>query len=158
MPNLAESIAPRTAASFEVRSEELRVHTRLRVQLLDITDDIQERVHKSGIQDGIVVVNSLHTTLALFINEHQEALFTDMLFFLEQQVERHTYWKHNDPHFSDCDRANADAHLRAMLLGHSLALPLRDGKLVLGTFQSTILAELDGPQARKLQLQILGSA
>ena len=45
-----------------------------------------------------------------------------------------------------------------MLLGHSLALPLREGKLLLGTFQRTILAELDGPQARKLQLQIMGSA
>lgn len=158
MPNIAESIAPRAAASFEVRSEELTVHTRMRVQLLDITDEIYERVHNSGIRDGIVVVNSLHTTLALFINEHQEALFTDMLVFLERQVERHTYWRHNDPHFSDCDRANADAHLRAMLLGHSLTLPLREGELVLGTFQKAILAELDGPQARKLQLQIMGSA
>ena len=158
MPNLAASPAPRGASSFNVRSEELRVHTRMRVQLLDITDQINERIYDSGIQEGIVVVNSLHTTLGLFLNEFQEALVADMLVFLEQQADRHTYWRHNDPHFSDCDRSNADAHLRAMLLGHSLALPLREGKLVLGTFQKAILAELDGPRSRNLQLQIMGSA
>ena len=68
-----------------------------------------------------------------------------------------TYWKHNDPRFSDCDRSNADAHLRALLLGHNLVLPIENGELRLGRFQSLILAELDGPRRRSLQLQILGS-
>jgi secondary thiamine-phosphate synthase enzyme len=108
-------------------------------------------------RDGLAVVSSLHTTLALFINEFQGALLDDIRTFLEESVVRDRYYKHNDPAHSDCDRSNADAHLRAMLLGHSLALPVRDGELLLGTYQSVILAELDGPPDRSLQLQILGT-
>ena len=103
------------------------------------------------------LVTSLHTTLALFINEYQAALLEDIRTFLEESVVRERYYKHNDPAHSDCDRSNADAHLRALLLGHHLVLPIRNGELLLGAFQSVILAELDGPRERALQVQILGT-
>ncbi|MBI2956554.1 MAG: YjbQ family protein [Acidobacteria bacterium] len=135
----------------------LTLSTRERVELLNLTELLAERVRSSGVRQGIALVNSLHTTLALFINEFQPALLDDIRHFLEQTVVRGQYYKHNDPNFSDCDRLNADAHLRAMLLGHNLALQVHDGKLVLGQFQSVILAELDGPRDRALQFQILGT-
>ncbi|MBI4465869.1 MAG: YjbQ family protein [Acidobacteria bacterium] len=141
---------------FRLRAETLTVPTRERVELINITDQLAARVRASGVRQGLALVNSLHTTLALFINEFQPALLEDIRAFLEQVVLRDRYYKHNDPVFSDCDRLNADAHLRAMLLGHSLALPIQNGELVLGTFQSVILAELDGPRERALQLHILG--
>ena len=151
-----ENVVSGVFSVFQVRSETLSIVTSERVQLLDITPRVAECVRKSGVRNGIALISSLHTTLALFINEFQEALLDDIRTFLEQMVVQGSYWKHNDPQFSDCDRANADAHLRAMLLGHSLALPVQDGELVLGTFQSIILAELDGPRERALQVQILG--
>lgn len=143
---------------FRLRAETLTVATRERVELINITDRLAAQVRSSGVRHGIALVNSLHTTLALFINEFQPALLEDMRNFLEQVVVRGQYYKHNDPVFSDCDRSNADAHLRAMLLGHSLALQVQDGELALGTFQAVILAELDGPRERSLQVQVLGTA
>ena len=156
MENRVGSRARRVSSNFHVRAETLSISTQERVQLLYITPRVAEWVRQSGVRNGIALVNSLHTTLALFINEFEEALLDDIRTFLEQMVVQGSYWKHNDPQFSDCERSNADAHLRAMLLGHSLALPVEDGELVLGTFQSIILAELDGPRERALQVQILG--
>lgn len=65
---------------------------------------------------------------------------------------------HNDPDHSDCDRMNADSHLRAMLLGHSLTLQISGGELVLGQWQRILAAELDGPRARTLRIQAFGVA
>jgi secondary thiamine-phosphate synthase enzyme len=141
---------------FQIRSETLKIVTRERVELLDITPRVAEFVRDSDVRNGIATVNSRHTTLALFVNEFQEALLDDVRAFLEQLVSRNNHWKHNDPRFSDCERANADGHLRAMLLGHGLTLPVREQELVLGAFQAIILAELDGPRERTLEVQVLG--
>ena len=65
---------------------------------------------------------------------------------------------HNDPQHSDCDRVNADAHLRAMLLGHSLTLQVSGGEPVLGQWQRVLVAELDGPRSRTLRVQVMGIA
>ena len=70
----------------------------------------------------------------------------DIKTFLEHIVARDAEWLHNDPAHSDCDRMNADSHLRAMLLGHSLTLQVSGGELVLGQWQRVLMAELDGPR------------
>jgi secondary thiamine-phosphate synthase enzyme len=101
-------------------------------------------------------VQSLHTTTAVFINEFQQALLEDIKSFLEKLVGRIEYWRHNDPKVSECNRKNADSHLRAMVLGHTISVPVRDGELALGTWQSVILAELDGPRDRAIHVQVLG--
>ena len=71
-------------------------------------------------------------------------------------VDADARWMHNDPAHSDCDRANADSHLRALLLGHTLSLQVSGGEVVLGQWQRILMAELDGPRARSLRIQILG--
>ena len=76
--------------------------------------------------------------------------------FLEHVVAHDAEWMHNDPVHSDCDRMNADSHLRAMLLGHSLTLQVSGGEVVLGQWQRILMAELDGPRARSLRIQIFG--
>jgi secondary thiamine-phosphate synthase enzyme len=140
-----------------VHADLMSLRTDERLQLVDITPRIEARVRSSEVTEGIALVTSMHTTLALFINECQEALLHDIRTFLDELVVRDRDWRHNDPRYSDCDRQNADAHLRAALLGHSIALPVRDGRLALGTFQSVIAAELDGPRTRSLHVQVLGS-
>ena len=62
----------------------------------------------------------------------------------------------DDPEFSDCDRHNADSHLRIVVLGHSVSVPIDSGELVLGRWQSVILTEFDGPNERKVFLQVFG--
>lgn len=127
-----------------------------RLELINITRDINEVIRKQGVKSGLTLIQTMHTTSAVFINEFQQALLDDMKSLLEKIVGRFDYWRHNDPQHSDCDRHNADAHLRAMMLGHTLSLPVRNGALVLGYWQSVIFAELDGPRERTLQVQILG--
>ncbi len=130
--------------------------TQERYQLINITDRINEIVRKSGIRDGMVHLQSLHTTTAVFLNEWQDALIHDVGTFLDQVVGRHLPWRHNDPLFSDCERKNADSHLKGMLLGQTLTLQVRNSTVLLGTWQSIILAELDGPRSRSMSVQVVG--
>ncbi len=127
-----------------------------RMQLMNITDRVNEIVRKSGIREGIVHLQSLHTTTALFINEWQDALLHDVGSFLEQFVPREHPWRHNNPEYSDCERANADSHLRGMIMGQALCLQVRNASVLLGTWQSIIFAEFDGPRSRTLSVQVSG--
>jgi secondary thiamine-phosphate synthase enzyme len=103
-----------------------------------------------------VHLQSLHTTTAIFINEWQDALLHDVRTFLEKIVAREDYYRHNDPEFSDCERCNADSHMRGMLMGQTLCLQVRNASVLLGTWQSIILAEFDGPRNRSLAIQVSG--
>jgi secondary thiamine-phosphate synthase enzyme len=127
-----------------------------RMQLMNITDRINEVVRKSGVRDGLVNLQSLHTTTALFLSEWQDALVHDAKVFFEQVVEREQYYRHNDPEFSDCERKNADSHMRGMLMGQTLSLQVRNSAILLGTWQSIILAEFDGPRSRSVAVQVQG--
>ncbi len=144
------------SGNFAVRAETLTVQTQERVELTDITDRVLEVVRASGVREGIVSVWSMHTTFAVFMNEAQRALHADIKRLLETMVDRDADWMHNDPQHSDCDRFNADAHLRAMLLGHSLTLQVGGGEAVLGQWQRVLVAELDGPRSRTLRVQVMG--
>jgi secondary thiamine-phosphate synthase enzyme len=157
-PAKAPRLMPETrpTAALQLYLETLVYKTRERLELINITRDLNEIVKKHGMKAGMVIVQSLHTTTAVFINEFQQALLDDMKSFLERLVGRFDYWRHNDPRISECDRKNADSHLRAMLLGHTLSLPVRNGSIALGGWQSVILAELDGPRERAIQIQVLG--
>ena len=147
-----------TAGQVRVHAEPLPIQTGKRIELVDITDLVMERVRQSGVREGFASLWSLHTTCALIINEAQQALHADILRVLEEVVDRDAEWLHNDPRHSDCDRMNADSHLRAMLLGHSVTLQISGGEPVLGQWQRVIVAEMDGPRARTVRLQVMGLA
>jgi secondary thiamine-phosphate synthase enzyme len=151
-------VAGASAGGLRIHSETFVVQTDQRIELHDLTERVMELVRRVGVREGIVSLWSMHTTCALFINEYQAALLADIKQFLEEMVARDAEWKHNDPEHSDCDRMNADSHLRALLLGHSLTLQISGGDLVLGQWQRLLMAELDGPRARTLRVQVLGLA
>lgn len=125
-------------------------------ELINATDRINEIVRKSGVRNGTVHLQSLHTTACLFVNEWQDALLHDIRTLLEQFVGRNTSWRHDDPAYSDCERQNAVSHLRGLFLDHSVSLQVRNEKILLGTWQSIILAELDGPRNRSVSVQVMG--
>ena len=150
-------------ADQNVPSPQYKVYNRIidwiskeRMELANVTDRINEVVRKSGVKDGIVHLQTLHTTTAVFINEWQDALLHDVKGFFEKVVDREDYYRHNDPEFSDCERQNADAHMRGMLMGQTLCLQVRNASVLLGTWQSIILAEFDGPRNRTLAVQVSG--
>jgi secondary thiamine-phosphate synthase enzyme len=138
-----EEVASATAGGLTIHGETIIIQTDQRLELVDLTN-------------RLVSLWSMHTTCALFINEFQTALLSDIKRFLEQMVARDAEWRHNNPEHSDCDRMNADSHLRALLLGHNLTLQVSGGEIVLGQWQRILMAELDGPRARSLRIQIWG--
>ena len=155
-----ETPVPKTtsakAGGFAVVAETIDVDTTDRLELVDLTDTVMAFVRRSGIQEGLISLWSMHTTCTVFINESQAALEVDIKAFLETTVSRAKYYRHNDPEHSDCDRQNADAHLRAMLLGHSITLQVSGGELVVGRWQRVICGEMDGPRTRTIRAQVLG--
>ncbi len=151
-------VSTATAGGLTIHGETIVVQTNQRIDVVDLTDTVMDLVRKNRVREGLVSLWSLHTTCALFINEFQTALLADIKRFLEQMVARDADWMHNDPEHSDCDRFNADSHLRAMLLGHSLTLQISNGDVVLGQWQRILMAELDGPRARTLRIQVWGVA
>jgi secondary thiamine-phosphate synthase enzyme len=150
------NVASVTAGGLVIHGENFVIDTHDRIELVDLTDRAMEYVRRTEIREGMLALWSMHTTCALFINESQRALLDDIKRFLEDVVAQDRYYRHNDPEHSDCDRMNADSHLRAMLLGHSLTLQITGREIVLGQWQRILMAELDGPRARTLRVQVLG--
>ena len=151
-----EEVATASVGGLTIHGETLIISTDQRIELVDLTNKVMEFVRRFNMREGLVSLWSMHTTCSLFINEFQSALLTDIRRFLEQMVARDAEWMHNNPEHSDCDRMNADSHLRAVLLGHHVTLQVSGGEVVLGQWQRILMAELDGPRARSLRIQIFG--
>ena len=148
----------RRSGTLIVYAETLTLESTDRIELVDLSERIGDVVRASGVKEGLASVWSLHTTCGVFINEAQTALHADIKQFLELTVARDGNWLHNDPRHSDCDRNNADSHLRAIVLGHGLTLQITGGELVLGQWQRVLAAELDGPRTRTVRVQVQGVA
>lgn len=146
----------KVTGQYHVASTLVTIQTEEREELHNLTSIVRDFVKSSGIRDGLVNISSLHTTTAVFVNEWQDALIHDFKSYLANAISRDAYYRHNDPAWSDCDRHNADSHLRSLMLGISLSLQLAGGDLVLGEWQSIIMAELDGPRERSIRLQVMG--
>ena len=136
-------------ASFTLASEE-------GTEVSDITKLVRDIVQNSPVTTGIALINTLHTTCALFVNEFQAALIEDLKGLVERLVPERGGYRHDDPRYSDCERGNGHSHLRAALLGRSVAVGVNNGELTLGRFQSIIFAEFDGPRKREIHVQLIG--
>ena len=147
-----------TTATTGVHVRRIEVQTSKRMEIHDLTAIVQDMVRGTGVTAGLVTVSTMHTTTAVFVNEPQSALLDDVQDMLERLVPRGEEWKHNDPRYSDCDRHNADAHLRAIMLGSSVTLQVAEGALTMGQWQRVLMAELDGPRKRGLVLQVLAAS
>ncbi|WP_148688946.1 MULTISPECIES: secondary thiamine-phosphate synthase enzyme YjbQ [unclassified Methanopyrus] len=136
--------------SLSVYQAELRIKSERRVQVIDVTDQVKEKVKESGVKEGIAHVYSRHTTATVVVNEPESGLLRDIVNKLEELVPQDAGYEH------DRIDNNADAHLRAILLGNSVTIPVSDGDLVLGTWQSVLFVELDGPRSRRLLVTVVG--
>ena len=127
---------------------ELSVRTRKAQEMLDITERVSEVVRQSGVNDGICLVYVPHATAAVVINENADPnVCEDILEALARLIPEGR-WRH--------DRVdnNAAAHIKATILGPSEAVPIRGGRLGLGTWQSLMLVELDGPRNRTVIVEV----
>lgn len=121
------------------------------MDVIDITDKVDRALRECGVDDGVLLVYSLHTTTGLAINEADSALINDILGLLQRIVPQGAGYQH------DRGDGNAHAHLRATLLGNSLMIPIEKGKLVMGTWQRMLFFEFDGPRRRKVIVKALAN-
>ncbi|WP_394326481.1 secondary thiamine-phosphate synthase enzyme YjbQ [Pyrococcus kukulkanii] len=126
----------------------VRVTTSKEVEIIDITEKVREIVRKSGVEDGIVVVFTRHTTAGIIINENESGLISDLEKTLEKLIPKGTGYSH------DRIDNNAHSHLRAIILGSSVVIPVENGRLALGTWQSVLFVELDGPRTREIYVKV----
>lgn len=121
---------------------ELRLRTAQKRELVDITEQVAAAVAKSGLAEGLCNVYVAHATAAIVVNENDDPnVCVDMLDALDRLVPA-GIWRH------DRVDGNAASHIQAAILGPGETIPVRDGKLCLGTWQAVMLAELDGPRER----------
>ena len=141
-----------------VISKSLSIDSSSKFQIMDITQDIMKILNEinenrddSKISNGIVNIFSKHSTTAICVNENENGLLNDFEKALKSLI------KENDKYKHDCIDNNASSHLRAFLLGSSETLPIVDGRLDLGTWQSVFFVELDGPRrGRTIDLTFIG--
>ncbi len=141
---------------MKIFHDTFQIMTKQRLEFQDITKRVRDCLKGHDIHDGQVILRSLHTTVALFINEFQDALVEDMKAFVGRLVPERSGYRHDDPRYSDCERGNADSHLRSALLNQTVAVPVAGGEMLLGRWQSIIMAELDGPRERTFQVHFMG--
>ncbi|WP_100903123.1 secondary thiamine-phosphate synthase enzyme YjbQ [Nostoc flagelliforme] len=137
----------------------IEIETELKINIHNITSQIQDFLTSTSIKNGQILVFSRHTTTALAINEDEVRLLEDIKVFLQKLAPESARYLHNDLHLRDVpedEPINAHSHLMAMMLTTSEIIPIVDGKLALGTWQSVLFFELDGPRKRTIFFQIYG--
>jgi secondary thiamine-phosphate synthase enzyme len=144
-----------------VHIERLSYTTARAPGFIDVTDDVQEVLARSGVQHGFVVVFSRHTTAAIRINEAEPLLLEDMEAMLARIAPPNVYYRHNDltirtVNLVEDEDMNGHSHCQHLLMGASEAIPCADGDLLLGTWQRVFLVELDCPREREVIVQIVG--
>ncbi|MEB3279777.1 MAG: secondary thiamine-phosphate synthase enzyme YjbQ [Lyngbya sp.] len=137
----------------------ISVETQPGIGIYNITPEIITRLESSQITNGQVLVFSRHTTTALAINEDEKRLLEDLKVHLKTLAPPDAKYLHNDLHLRDVppdEPINAHSHLMAIMLSTSEVIPVVEGKLGLGTWQSVLFLELDGPRTRSVSIQIMG--
>ena len=126
----------------------IKVRSHQREELVEFTDEVQQRLSDSGQQEGIVVLYVQHTTAGLTINENADPdVPRDMLLALRTLIPQHGMgFRHGEE--------NSDAHIKASLVGSTATIPFSDGKLLLGRWQGIFLCEFDGGRERKVVMMI----
>jgi secondary thiamine-phosphate synthase enzyme len=145
---------------MQIINEIIDLETDSSIGFYNITPLIEKVLTQTAIQNGQVFVFSRHTTTALTINEYEERLLEDLKVYLRKLAPESEKYLHNDlhlrPNIPPDEPINAHSHLMAMTLSTSEIIPIIDGKLGLGTWQSVLFCELDGPRKRTLLIQICG--
>jgi secondary thiamine-phosphate synthase enzyme len=130
--------------------KELSFSTKKHREVVDMTSTIVRTVQESGIDNGLLLVQLPHATASLILNEAEGGLVQDLMNKVEELVPMHGGYLH------DRIDDNAHAHIKAAIIGSSRALPIVDGEIVRGTWQSFLVLEEDGPRTRRLALLAIG--
>lgn len=129
--------------------------TRKRQEIIDITDEIERQLARSGIREGYALVSAMHISASVFVNDHESGLWKDILAWLEGTI---APWDPARYRHNETGEDNAAAHLWSLTLGHEVIVPVTEGKLDLGPWQRVFYGEWDGQRRKRVVVKILGEA
>ncbi|HPC38521.1 MAG TPA: secondary thiamine-phosphate synthase enzyme YjbQ [Exilispira sp.] len=132
--------------------KELWFNTKKREELIHITDEVQKAVFESGVKDGFCLVNAMHITASVFINDNESGLHQDYLRWLNQIV---PYVPEKYLH-NRTGEDNADAHIKRQIMGREVVVAITDGKLDLGPWERIFYGEFDGQRPKRVLIKIIG--
>lgn len=132
--------------------KELWFNTPTRRQMVHITPEIQNCVRESGIQEGMVLVNAMHITASVFINDNESGLHADYERWLEKLAPEKPYDQYDHNGYED----NADAHLKRTVMGREVVVAITNGELDLGPWEAIFYGEFDGKRKKRVLVKIIG--
>jgi secondary thiamine-phosphate synthase enzyme len=151
--------APRRTTSAR-RHLRIRVTTTRPTEFIDLTDRLHRFIAEAGVCFGMLNVQTLHTTTAVVVNEHEPLLLADFHTLLEAAAPGDGTYRHDDTtirtvNVTDAERPNGHAHCRALLLPSTACLNVIDGRVLLGRWQRVFFVELDGPREREISVLVM---
>ena len=132
--------------------KELWFDTNSRRQFINITSDVQKTINESGIKEGMVLVNPMHITSSVFINDDEEGLKRDFERFLEKLAPEKPYDQYDHNGYED----NADAHIKRTIMGREVVCAITEGKLDFGPWEQIFYGEFDGMRKKRVLIKIIG--
>ena len=132
------------------------IRTKRRLEVIDVTRQVRSLVAQSGVREGIVNVWLGHTTAGVTVNEADPDLWEDLLETLSRLVPPDAHYRHNAKYAGFSREQNAHAHIISMVMQPEVTIPVSKGDLMLGTWQSVLLVELDGPRTRRVVVTVVG--
>jgi secondary thiamine-phosphate synthase enzyme len=133
--------------------KELIFNTKNRIDFINITDDVQQAIDESQIKEGLCLVNAMHITASVFINDNEYGLHNDFKKWLEKLAphEPIKYYRHNDT-----GEDNADSHLKRQVMGRETVVAITNGELDFGPWEQIFYGEFDGQRRKRVLIKIIG--
>ncbi|HHT20101.1 MAG TPA: YjbQ family protein [Tissierellia bacterium] len=132
--------------------KELTYHVPTRRAIINVTREVQAAIDESGIKEGLVLINPMHITASVFINDHESGLHSDYEKWLEKLAPEKPYSQYAHNGYED----NADAHLKRSLMGRESVCAITDGRLDFGTWEQLFYYEFDGKRDKRVLIKIIG--
>ena len=132
-------------------TEYLRFSTKQKREVINITQDLEKALAKAGIEEGLVLASAMHITAGVYINDAEDGLISDIEEWLERLAPFRADYRHHRT-----GETNGDAHLKNLLLGHQVLVPVTRGKLDLGPWQQVYYAEFDGQRPKRVVIKVIG--
>ena len=136
---------------MKAHTQYLWFNTKKHREIVYITDKVEEIVKKSKIEEGFILISAMHITASIYINDNEDGLFQDMEEWLQKLSPEGP-----DYHHHASGETNGDAHLKNLLLGHQVMVPITKGKLDLGPWQSIFYYEFDGQRKKRVVVKAIG--
>jgi secondary thiamine-phosphate synthase enzyme len=135
---------------MKTETEYLWFNTKRHREFINITHEVERVIEKSKIMEGMVLVSAMHITAGVYVNDAEDGLIQDIETWLEKLAPEGNYLHHRT------GETNGDAHLKNLLIGHQVILPITEGKMDLGPWQQVYYSEFDGQRRKRVIIKVIG--